>query len=252
MQNGRPAHALPPLVSDLLHSRFPYLQAPDSLRRRLSATPVQLDAAGNQLLGTGRDGLELSISPQSTNNVVAIGRYGRLTAVIDIVGDDNIVLLLGDSRRFGGRIGVRGNGNLFFFGEQASCNAGNFVLVGNGVSICFGNDCMLSQNVSVRASDSHGIVDLESQQIINQPEDILVGHHVWLGYSSTVLKGTRIGSGAIVGAGALVTADVAPCTLAVGAPARPLRQAVSWSRNQNPTAQAIAEIAERAAALPTP
>lgn len=246
-----PSETLLSRLLERLDRRFPYLRAGDALIRCLGAAAERDGGGGNRLLGDPA-GLRIAFSPTSSGNLVAAGDYGQLNAVLDVDGDDNLVLLLGNARKFGGRITVRGKGNLFFFGERATCNAGNFVLVGDGLAICFGTDCMLSQNVSVRASDSHGILDLRSEQVINPPADILVGHHVWLGYSSTVLKGTRIGSGAVVGAGALVTSDLPPCTLAVGVPARPLRDGVSWSRHQSPSPQQIAEVVRRVSELPTP
>lgn len=54
--------------------------------------------------------------------------------------------------------------------------------------------------------------------------DTVVGNDVWFGYGATVLPGVRIGDGAIVAAGALVTSDVPPYTIVGGNPARPLRQ----------------------------
>jgi acetyltransferase-like isoleucine patch superfamily enzyme len=45
-----------------------------------------------------------------------------------------------------------------------------------------------------------------------------------------VLKGVRIGDGAVVAAGAVVTRDVAARTLVGGVPAKELRHDISWSR----------------------
>lgn len=53
--------------------------------------------------------------------------------------------------------------------------------------------------------------------------DTVVGNDVWCGYRSMVLPGVRIGDGAIVGAGALVTADVPPYGIVGGNPARLIR-----------------------------
>jgi virginiamycin A acetyltransferase len=54
--------------------------------------------------------------------------------------------------------------------------------------------------------------------------DTVVGNDVWFGHRSTVMPGVRIGDGAIVAAGAVVTADVPPYTIVGGNPARPIRQ----------------------------
>ncbi|BCJ64894.1 CatB-related O-acetyltransferase [Polymorphospora rubra] len=54
--------------------------------------------------------------------------------------------------------------------------------------------------------------------------DTVVGNDVWIGYQAIVMPGVRIGDGAIVAAGAVVTADVPPYTIVGGNPARPIRQ----------------------------
>lgn len=46
----------------------------------------------------------------------------------------------------------------------------------------------------------------------------------WIGEGATVLKGVRVGRGAVVAAGAVVTRDVPPHTIVAGVPARPLRR----------------------------
>ncbi len=50
-----------------------------------------------------------------------------------------------------------------------------------------------------------------------------IGHDVWIGAHVFVRDGVRIGNGAIVAAGAVVTRDVAPYQIVGGVPARPLR-----------------------------
>ncbi|MBO1419265.1 CatB-related O-acetyltransferase, partial [Streptomyces sp. FH025] len=54
--------------------------------------------------------------------------------------------------------------------------------------------------------------------------DTVVGNDVWFGYGATVLPGVRIGDGAIIAAGAMVTADIEPYTIVGGNPARPIRR----------------------------
>lgn len=52
---------------------------------------------------------------------------------------------------------------------------------------------------------------------------IEIGHDVWIGHGATLLPGIRIGNGAAIGAGAVVTKDVAPYAIVGGVPARPIR-----------------------------
>jgi len=51
-----------------------------------------------------------------------------------------------------------------------------------------------------------------------------IGHDVWIGHGAIVLPGRSIGTGAVIGAGAVVTRDVPAYAIAVGNPARVLRQ----------------------------
>ena len=67
------------------------------------------------------------------------------------------------------------------------------------------------------------------EQAMPKPEelpykgDTVVGNDVWIGYRALILPGVRIGDGAIVAAGAVVTRDVPPYTIAGGNPASPIR-----------------------------
>ncbi|MBI1204107.1 MAG: chloramphenicol acetyltransferase [Rhodopseudomonas sp.] len=53
---------------------------------------------------------------------------------------------------------------------------------------------------------------------------VSIGHDVWIGHGAVVLPGRHIGIGAVIGAGAVVTRDVPDYAIAVGNPARVLRQ----------------------------
>jgi phosphonate metabolism protein (transferase hexapeptide repeat family) len=53
---------------------------------------------------------------------------------------------------------------------------------------------------------------------------IEIGHDTWIGHGAVVMPGVRIGTGAIIGSNAVVTRDVADFAIAVGVPAKPIRQ----------------------------
>ncbi|WP_184690848.1 CatB-related O-acetyltransferase [Saccharothrix tamanrassetensis] len=54
--------------------------------------------------------------------------------------------------------------------------------------------------------------------------DTVVGNDVWFGYNTLVMPGVRIGDGAIIATGAVVTSDVPPYTVVGGNPARPVKR----------------------------
>ena len=51
----------------------------------------------------------------------------------------------------------------------------------------------------------------------------IIGNDVWVGANSVILPGVKIGTGAIVGAGSVVTKDVPEYAIVVGNPARILK-----------------------------
>ena len=53
---------------------------------------------------------------------------------------------------------------------------------------------------------------------------IEIGAGVWIGARAVILPGVKVGDGAVIAAGAVVTKDVAANTLVVGVPARVLRE----------------------------
>jgi len=55
------------------------------------------------------------------------------------------------------------------------------------------------------------------------PQDITIGHDVWIGAETMIKRGVTIGDGAIIGARSLVTKDVPPYAIVGGAPARLIR-----------------------------
>jgi len=56
---------------------------------------------------------------------------------------------------------------------------------------------------------------------------VIIGHDVWIGHAAIMLPGRRIGTVAVIGAGAVVTKDIPAYAVAVGNPARVIRQRFS-------------------------
>ncbi|QUC06111.1 CatB-related O-acetyltransferase [Aggregatibacter sp. oral taxon 513] len=55
------------------------------------------------------------------------------------------------------------------------------------------------------------------------PKRTHIGNDVWLGADVIILSGLTIGDGAIIGAGSVVTKDIPPYAIAVGAPAKVIK-----------------------------
>lgn len=57
-----------------------------------------------------------------------------------------------------------------------------------------------------------------------QKGDTVIADGVWIGMRAMIMPGVKIGEGAVIAAGSIVTADVAPYTVVGGNPARPIRR----------------------------
>lgn len=100
-------------------------------------------------------------------------------------------------------------------GKDVFVNSGCCFQDQGGVTL--GDGCLVGHNV-VFATLDHDKRPGRRGDMTAAP--IVVGKDVWIGAHATVLKGVTIGDGAIVAAGAVVTRDVPPNTIAAGVPAR--------------------------------
>jgi acetyltransferase-like isoleucine patch superfamily enzyme len=107
---------------------------------------------------------------------------------------------------------------------------------------------MFSTDIHMDVSDMHPIYDRATGERINPARAIHIGDHVWLGTRVLVNKGARIGEGAVIGAGSMVAGQIPPHTLAVGTPARVVRENIAWRREFDEVF--VPEPAQRTAAQP--
>lgn len=101
-----------------------------------------------------------------------------------------------------------------------SFNTNVHVNADNG-RISFGNHVLVGPNVVIRASNHR--FDRTDTPIRDQGHstgEITIEDDIWLGANVSVLGGVRIGRGAVVAAGAVVTKDVASFSVVGGVPAR--------------------------------
>lgn len=92
--------------------------------------------------------------------------------------------------------------------------AGPGLAVYHGYGLVVHSDAKLGSNVCLR----HGVtIGAKSSTRIEAPE---LGNDVDVGSSAIIIGAVKIGSGAIIGAGAVVTKDVPPGGIAIGNPAR--------------------------------
>ncbi len=104
---------------------------------------------------------------------------------------------------------------------------GACALIGPGVrlqsarSIDLQDGAMLASKVLITDADWHGLHDRVSAPGRALP--VVIGENAWIGDSAIILKGSRIGRNAIVGAGAVVRGLVPDNAVALGNPAQVVR-----------------------------
>ena len=153
-----------------------------------------------------------------------------MRAQIDISGDNNVVFLDDNVIYHQGGLGIRANGATIRIGRNTTIG-GATISAHETASIIFGEDCMLSVDVFMDVSDMHPIADGATGERINPAANILLGDHVWVGLRVILMKGVRIGAGAVIGAGSIVTSDIPPRCVAAGNPARVVREGIAWRRD---------------------
>lgn len=107
------------------------------------------------------------------------------------------------------------------------------VFCNNSEFIC-GEDCMFSSGVTIQTSDQHGIVDISQGKIINNNfRSVVLGDHVWIARDCTLMSGANVGEGSIIGARSVVTNNIGDKVLAVGSPAKVIKENYTWSRSSS-------------------
>jgi len=100
------------------------------------------------------------------------------------------------------------------------CYINRHVMIDGHVQIEIGPDCMIGPFCYITDGDH---ARKEGTRLADQGMDtspVVLEDNVWVGAHATILKGVRIGRHAVIGAGAVVTKDVAAFSTVAGVPAR--------------------------------
>ncbi len=119
------------------------------------------------------------------------------------------------------------------FGPKASIVIGEGCeLSGTSVScrstaVVLGRRVLVAPDVIITDSDFHAPWPVERRAVdpgTDRDRPVHIGDGAWIGMRCIILKGVTIGSGAIIGAGSVVTRDIPANAVACGSPARVVRQ----------------------------
>jgi len=142
-------------------------------------------------------------------------------------------------------IGAHGtmDGVHFAVGEHGRIAIGDYCYFTNAVLLCelelrIGNYVVIGWNTTISDTDFHPLAPAEriADALACSPlgqgrprppimkRAVLIEDDVWIGPNVTILKGVRIGAGAWIEAGSVVTRDVAPRSRVLGNPAQVIGQ----------------------------
>ena len=205
-----------------------YLQ----LRSAFSGNTVEMFGSGNRF---ERDFCQIEnslITVMGSNNRIEIGagthmRDTRLT----IAGSNSRVVIGKNSTIAGDYIWLTENDSELLIGDDTIVRESQVVMTEKACRIHIGNECMIAFGSDVRCGDGHAIYDVNTGQIFNHAHQIIIEDHVWVTSEAKILKDVRIGTGSIIASRSVVTRDIPPRSLAVGAPATVIRSNVTWHRN---------------------
>lgn len=176
-----------------------------------------------------------------------------INSKISIVGNNNKIYIASGSVLKNVEFHVRGNNHIIEIDENCKIHEwgsiwcegeSNTILIGRGTTIVsahlcaqetktqirIGRDCMLSNNIQIRTSDSHPYYQKETRKRLNEPLSVCIEDHVWICAKVTIMKGVTIQCGSVIGYSSIITKDVFSDTLVAGIPAKVIKENIYWDR----------------------
>ncbi len=154
--------------------------------------------------------------------------WKHLFRFVFFVWDENI-----DATR---RLGNMGKGTIvretailkwpenIYIGDDSHVNHYCCLWASRNSTITIGNNGLMGPGVKIMSSN-HGIQKNEVIRVQTYTEkSVEIGNDVWLGANSVVVAGVKIGDGAVIAAGSVVTRNIPPYSIAGGIPAKVIKE----------------------------
>jgi maltose O-acetyltransferase len=110
-----------------------------------------------------------------------------------------------------------------FVGDNISeIEIADHVVISNDVTInasrpiCIGERTTIASGVKILTTDH----DPQDPHFAPRKASVTIGARVWIATNAILLKGTTVGNGSVIGAGAVVSGEIAPLSLVAGNPGR--------------------------------
>ena len=141
---------------------------------------------------------------------------------IKIINHGGLEFSISKGAFFKGSSVVQGGGKLII---GSGSYVSHFCVIGVNELIKIGENVLIADCVSIRDT-SHNFHTLEEPMkfLGYSTAAVHIEDNVWIGHGAVILKGVRIGTGAIIAANSVVNRDVEANTIVGGAPAKVLRK----------------------------
>lgn len=143
-------------------------------------------------------------------------------------------VVIGRNCHISGMLLVYSYGGTIKMGDD--CSLSPFSRIVSVKRIEIGSRVLIGHNVNIIDNISHPIdAGLRHEDFMNsfsvgmkeydlKSDEIIIEDDVWIGLNCIIMKGVRVGRGAIIGAGSIVTKDVAAWTVNAGNPLKCIRE----------------------------
>jgi len=198
--------------------------------RKLFKSPIE--GENNKIANNGTF-VNVDLSIVGNNNFIEIKEGAVLSNVLIVIKGNGHKLIVEENCQIkGGAICFEDNNCVINVGKKTTIESAEIAVTEPNKKIIIGEDCMFSYSIELRTGDSHSIIDNISGKRINEAQDIIIGNHVWIGAHSIILKGVSIGNNSIIGTGSVVTKSIGDNSIAVGVPAKIVKNDINWKRER--------------------
>ena len=115
--------------------------------------------------------------------------------------------------------------------HEGSLRIGDRVVFGGNntvnayLDVEIGEDCIFADRIYVTDFDhKYGSLDVRIQDQGIDTSPVRLGSDCWIGEKVSILRGSQVGTGSVIGAQTVVKGDIPPYSVAVGAPARVIKR----------------------------
>ena len=150
-----------------------------------------------------------------------------------IINGDNCLIDLRGSRIIkNSKFELLDSNTQITIGNNTGFNNNRILVAGFGNKINIGKECIFAENAELWASDTHSIIDLETEKRLNPDLPIIIEDYVWICNRVLVMKGVHIESNSVIASGSIVTKNIGKNAIAAGIPATIIKENIKWDINR--------------------